>query len=323
MTMTKELGTFEKFLIKQDHVDVGDSHKIWYGVFGNTDGIPVVMVHGGPGSQSKIKYLAGFDLAKYKMIMIDQRGCGSSLPLGSIENNTINDLVDDMEKIRAELGIDKWIVSAGSWGAAVALKYAIKNPNKVLGLFLVSIFLGRKNDVEWLSLGKDSARIFPDVWDKKNQLARDFGFNESVSAKELLELINTGDFETQQKVAAYMSSWEDNISSHITNFEYKDPSEIEEAEILSSKIFLHYESNKFFLEENEILNNVNVIQGIPTSIVHGRYDMVCPVDGSYELSKKLKNCKLEITNFDGHGLTKETRVLCKYMFEELAARIKD
>jgi proline iminopeptidase len=222
--MTKELGAFEKYLINQDHLDVGDNHKIWFGVFGNPEGIPVVMIHGGPGSQSKTKYLATFDLSKYKIIMIDQRGCGSSLPFGAVENNTIDDLVDDMEKVRQVLNIDKWIISAGSWGAAVALKYAITNADKVKGLFLVSIFLGRKKDVDWLSKTEGAARIFPDVRDKKNQLGKEFGFKHDISAAELLQLITTGDLETQQRVAAYLSYWEDNISFHETGFEYEDPS---------------------------------------------------------------------------------------------------
>lgn len=281
------------------YIQVDDIHNIYYEESGNPNGIPVVFLHGGPGCGTSPTCRRYFDPEFYRIILFDQRGSGKSTPHACLENNDTWHIIEDMEKIREELDIDRWLVFGGSWGSTLALCYAIKHPNRVKGLILRGIFLGRKEDIDWIYEKGGASEVFPEAFEKYQSIIpvekRD---NMISSYYKLLTSPN----EEERKLAAYeWSMWEGGLVTL-----YPDPNlensfgEINYA-ISMATIECHFWMNSMFWEDdNWILKNANVIRDIPIWIAHGRYDMDCRVIGAYELSKKLNNCTLDIV-ISGHS----------------------
>lgn len=304
--------------IKTDSV-----HKISVVVTGDTSKIPVVVLHGGPGSKSKPKHVKNFDFDKVYTIQIDQRGCGESTPQGSIENNTTEDLLNDIEQIREELNVEKWVVSGASWGSTLALLYAEKHPEKVLGLFIGSIFQARKRDTDWLLREGGATRFFPDVWEKVQEKMKEHNIPTSNLYEHVYEVLKGDDFEKQQIVTSVVASWEGNLMSLDTNFSFPKPEEITEDDVNSTRVFVHYDMNNYFIEENQILNNIDKIKDIPTVIIHGRFDVVCPPEQAYLIHNSLNNSIIEFTSHDGHQLGSNAQIVKKYLFEKLLEKLED
>jgi proline iminopeptidase len=297
-----------------------DGHQIHYLEYGNPEGVPVVVIHGGPGDSIKSKHLTGYNLNKYRIIGFDQRGCGKSLPLGSIEKNTTQDIVADMERLREHLGIDTWFVSGGSWGSTVALVYAETHPDKVRGLLVRSVFLTRARDEDWAFAKKDGvSRLFPDVWDRRQEFMREFGVGTEHATAVLLKTMENHP-EKAAAIAAGVMNWEGNLMSAFADTQYIEPGDVDEAAIASVKIFLHYEANNYWLSENQIMAQVDKIAHIPTLIVHGRYDVLCPVEQAYTLSKQLKEVELVILPMSNHRLTADGEIAKRLAIQGFLAK---
>lgn len=301
----------------QGFLQVSPKHKIWYTECGNPEGVPVLVFHGGPGSRSKPKHLNFFNLESMCVILFDQRGCGKSLPSGELADNTTQNLIEDAEQLRIHLKIPRLILAGGSWGSTLALLYAEKYPEVVASIYLRGVFLGRKTDTDWLLGDNGAARLFPDLREKRNELFRQVGLDPHASTAQLLKTIEKASSRQRKKLVATISSWEDNLLMLETAFNFTDPEDITEEDIHSCRVFLHYDSNNYFLKSNQILKQASILIEIPVVIVHGRYDVICPLAQAYELHKALPGSELEITNYDGHKLGHESERLSYRIMENL------
>lgn len=272
-----------------------ENHEIYYRTIGNPDGIPVVFLHGGPGSNISDKSHSFFDLNKYYVILFDQRGCGKSKPRFSLENNNTFALVKDIENIRTFFGIDKWIVFGGSWGSTLSLVYAINHPNRVIALFLRGVFLGTKEEWRWL-YQKGSDSFYSEYFDVFQNFVP-VEYRDDNIAYYYKTLIGN-DEKLKVKASFLWANWENiNCNLNLPNdldSNYEDNYQI-------SLLESHYAYNNSFLEDDYILNNSDKIKDIKTYIFQGRYDLVCVPKYAYLLSKKLNNCELNFIKESGHS----------------------
>lgn len=282
------------------YLKVDDTHTIYYEESGNPNGVPVVFLHGGPGGSSSPNSRRYFDPDFYRIIVFDQRGAGKSTPRACLENNDTWNIIKDMEKIREAENIDKWLVFGGSWGSTLALCYAIKHREKVSGLVLRGIFLGRKEDINWIYEVGGASNIQPEAFEKYIELVEEKDRHDVVSA--YYKLLTSADKETREEAARRWSMWEGSIVTLLPDPEVTSAfGEINKA-ISMARIECHFwMNNMFWDDDNFILNNADKIKDIPTYIVHGRYDIDCRVVGAYELSKKLNKCDLNIVADAGHS----------------------
>ncbi len=291
-------------LIREDYLPVSSLHKIYFAEYGDPHGLPILFIHGGPGSKSKTSYLDVIPKTiPFRAILFDQRGCGQSQPSGEIKENTTQHLIEDIEKLRSFLKIKKWFLIRGrSWGSTLALLYAQAHPTKVQNLLLSSIFLARKEDMEWLYSPKGAIKFFPD----KAERIKNFLQKHNLSWSELnhyaYQIITKGALTQKKELAALIFGWEYGLMNLDVNFNQLTPDEMEEENINSLKIYLHYSTHQFFIKNNEILTQIKTIKNIPTFILHGRYDMVCPPNQAYLLHQHLKNSKLIFINYASHHL---------------------
>lgn len=265
---------------------------------GNPQGVPVVFVHGGPGAGCEAWHRRFFDPNVYRIVLFDQRGCGKSRPHAELEGNTTQALVADMEAIREFLHIDKWMVFGGSWGSTLGLVYAETHPQRVLGLILRGIFLCRPQDIHWF-YQHGASRIFPDYWQS---------FEQVIPLEERQEMVRayyqrlTGDDEIARMAAAKAwSVWEGRTAtleprkSVVEHF--ADPF----TAMSLARIECHYFMHDSFLAPNQIVRDARRLEGIPGVIVHGRYDMVCPIDQAWALRQAWPEAELHIISDAGHS----------------------
>lgn len=298
-----------------------NGHIVSFSEYGNPNGPAIISFHGGPGSKSKPSHAERFDLETYRIILFDQRGCGKSLPLGGLEHNTTADLLNDAERIREYLGIDRWFVSGGSWGSTLALLYAIQHPERTIGLLLSAVFLADRDSVAWAMEDKNgAAKLMPDVWARRMAFFKRFNISVESQNADILRALDGADFQTQQEIVANVRSWESNLFSAFSPISYDRPEDITEADVASVCVFMHYEMNHEFIPEGHIMSNVKAIEHIPTVIVHGRYDILCPLQKAYELSEKLKQCELVIATSSGHSLSAEGETIQKMAFDRFLER---
>ena len=280
-------------------LDVDGTHTIYYEESGNPDGVPVIFLHGGPGCGTAPSCRQYFDPEFYRIILFDQRGSGKSTPRACLENNDTWHIIEDIEKIREKLNIDKWLVFGGSWGSTLSLCYAIKHPERVLGLVLRGIFLGRREDIEWIYEVGGVSNFHPESFERYISIIPEEERKDIIGA--YYKRLTSEDKETREVAAKEWSMWEGSLVTL-----HPDPNleqsfgEINYA-ISMAPIECHFwMNNMFWDDDNWLLNHVDVIKDIPTWIVHGRYDVDCRPIGAYELNKKLNNCKLEFT-VSGHS----------------------
>lgn len=279
-------------------LNTGDEHKIYVERCGNQNGIPILFLHGGPGGGCKPDHRQFFDASKYNIILFDQRGAGRSTPYGEIRHNDTQRLIFDIEIIRKRYEIDQWCLFGGSWGATLALKYALEHRKRVDALILRGTFLARKSDFDWFLGSTGAARILPQEW---QEFLTSIGLTSSEDILPYLyEQITSHKYEVQKKTALAWDKW----SGAVVGYSFNKPLETmvsdENMAISRAKIELHYASNNYFLEENEILDNVNIIQQIKTIIVHGGRDITCLPESSWSLQNKLSNSRLQILRTAGH-----------------------
>jgi proline iminopeptidase len=277
-------------------IDVGSNHKIYFEESGNKDGIPVIRIHGGPGSNTKPKHRQMYNPEKYRIICFDQRGCGQSKFKDLLLDNTTQDTISDIEKIREYLGIEKWVVNGGSWGSLLAILYSMNHPESVMALLVSGIFFGKTDDV--FAYQKGANNVFTE---EHLNLLKFFSATSENIFEKMNERIFQDDFNSAYLAASEMFKYEVSLMSLLPQEKEEEVinEEIKKATINSGKIYLHYSNNNYFIPGDFIINNVNKIKDIPTTIIQGRYDMVCPYKNAYLLSQELPNAKL-ITIIAGH-----------------------
>ena len=282
----------------EHNLKVDDTHTIYVEECGEPTGIPVMFLHGGPGAGCDPDHRRFFDPSKYRIILFDQRGCGRSTPHLSLINNTTQDLIEDMEKIRTTLNVNKLMLFGGSWGATLALLYAQKYPKNVTGFILRGVFLGRKQDLDWLF--KDGAsKFFPDHWVQFLENVPEDQRGDLIKA--YYDLLHGEDDLRHMSVAKSWGLWEAECSTLEFNPDNERRFTNPHFALGIATIETHYFVNNLFIEKNQILNNMSKIAHIPAVIVHGRYDMVCTLDNSFALSKVWPEAKLEIIRHAGHS----------------------
>ncbi len=302
-SLAAELRTFYPEIepYKTGFLQVSDGHTLYWEESGNPQGKPILFLHGGPGLGTEPYHRRFFNPEKYRIIMFDQRGCGKSLPFSSLEKNTTWDLVDDIERVREFVGVDSWLVFGGSWGSTLALSYAIKHPNVVKGLILRGIFLCRPKEIRWYyQFG--AHHLFPDLWENYVEPIPQDERSDFVSA--FYKRLTSSDPEVRSSAAKAWSGWEGATSK--LKFDPKLFANFTADKTADSvaRIECHYFiHNSFFESDNWLIENVEKIRKIPGVIVHGRYDVPCPVENAWELHRAWPEAKLEIIPDAGHAST--------------------
>ncbi|MGR3502148.1 prolyl aminopeptidase [Pseudaestuariivita sp.] len=283
----------------QAMLEVGDGHRIYVEQCGARDGIPVVVLHGGPGGGCSPSMRRYFDPDVYRVILFDQRGCGRSQPHASVAHNTTWDLVNDIELIRSRLGIEKWVVFGGSWGATLSLIYAQTHPERATALVLRGVFLMTQSELDWF-YGGGAGRFFPETWAR---------FAGMIPAEEQGDLIGayhkrlfSGNLPEETKFAQSWSAWENALASVQSDGQGgRPPGHYARA---FARLENHYFTNKGFLpRDGHILDQMPRIAHIPGYIVQGRYDMICPPISAYALSEAWPKATLRMAPLSGHALS--------------------
>ena len=273
-------------------------HKLHVEECGNPHGIPVLFVHGGPGAGCEDYHRRFFDPDRYRIILFDQRGCGRSSPHAELQGNTTQALVSDMETIREHLGIDKWLLFGGSWGSTLSLVYAETHPERVSGMILRGIFLCRPQEIQWF-YQQGAGRLFPDFWED---------YLAPIPAGERDDMVSayyrrlTGDNEMERMAAAKAwSLWEGCTSTLKPSEAVVDHFANPYTALSLARIECHYFMHDTFLEPDQILRDAERLKGIPGVIVHGRYDVVCPLDNAWQLHQRWPDAELKIIPDAGHS----------------------
>jgi proline iminopeptidase len=272
-------------------LDAGDGHRIWHEQCGNSQGAPVVFLHGGPGSSINPNHRRFFDPAFYRIVLLDQRGCGRSTPRGEVSANTTGHLVGDLERLRSELGIARWLVFGGSWGATLGLAYAQAHPGAVCGLVLRGLFLASEEEVAWFLTGL--RRFLPEAWS---------AFAEGVedqSATGLLRHYQECMARDDDAAAQRWNAWESAViavGEAQTGSNGSDPGALTRV-----KIQLHYLVNGCFLAPGQLLAGLAPLMPLPAVLVQGRRDLVCPPGAAYTLRQNWPGLQLRMVEDGGHS----------------------
>ena len=280
---------------------VSELHDLYFEECGNPDGRPVLMVHCGPGGGCNPFMRRLHDPARYRIILLDQRGCGRSVPHASLVDNTTWHLVADMERLREHLGIERWQLLGGSWGTTLALAYAQKHPDRVTELVLRGVFTLRRKELEWF-YQHGCSEIFPDAWE---------AYLAPIPVAERGDMITayhkrlTGDDEAEQlRAAKAWSQWEGTTLSLLQNPARVDAFGNDHYAIAFARIECHYFVNRgFFDGDDQLIADASIIADIPGTIVHGRYDVVTPVTTAWELAKAWPKAHLRIVPDAGHAMS--------------------
>jgi len=278
---------------------VSPLHTIYYEEVGNKSGVPALFLHGGPGGGLTADYRRFFDPAHYRVVLLDQRGAGRSTPYAELKENGTWELVADIERLRETLGIEKWVVFGGSWGSTLSLAYAVTHPERVLGLILRGIFLCRKEEIDWF-YQSGASTIYPDAWE---------GYLEPIPPAERGDLLGayyrrlTGsDREEQLRCARAWSKWEGATSWLIPDAKTIEDFESPEKAVALARIECHFfKHGTFFKSDNFLLENVGKIRHLPGVIIHGRYDVVCPIKNAWDLHRAWPEAELKIVPDAGHA----------------------
>jgi proline iminopeptidase len=280
---------------------VSPVHELYFEESGNPEGKPVVFLHGGPGAGSNPQMRRFFNPARYRIVLFDQRGCGKSTPHASLDDNTTWDLVDDTEKLREHLGIERWQVFGGSWGSTLALAYAQKHPQRVTELVLRGIFLLRRSELEWFYQNSEgAASLYPDLWEH---------YVKPIPEEERYDMmrayyrrLTSTDARERNAAARAWSIWEGATSHLRTDPGYVAKFQDADYAAAFARIECHYFVNNGFLDaDDQLLRDVPKIQHIPATIVQGRYDVVCPMRSAWHLHRAWPEAQLVVVPDAGHS----------------------
>ncbi len=293
-----EIEPYNQFDLK-----VSDLHTIHVEESGNINGKPVIFLHGGPGGGIEPVYRQYFDPEKWRIIVFDQRGCGQSTPHAELQENTTWDLIADIENIRQHLEIDKWVVFGGSWGSTLSLSYAITHPDRCKALVLRGIFMIRKKEINWF-YQDGTSNIYPDAWEHYLRPIPEDERHDLVAA--YYKRLTSNDDSVRIEAAKAWSIWEASTSKLIQSEESIHAFEDAKVAEAFARIECHYFTNRGFFDTDEwLLENVDKIRHIPTVIVQGRYDVVCPMISAWELHRAFPEADFEIVQDAGHSMTEK------------------
>ena len=273
-------------------------HHIYVEECGNPAGLPVLFLHGGPGSGCKPWHRGFFDPARYRIVLVDQRGAGRSTPPGEPRHNTTAHLLADLERIRRHLQIDRWLLFGGSWGATLGLLYGQRHPDETLGLILRGSFLARRRDLYWF-IGADGVRrLWPDRWEHCVE-----GFTPAerlAPVRAFLERLSGQDELAQRRAARQWGFWSEQV---LYGEEFRPEcfaDQVSAQQVCQARIETHYAAHDYFLPDDAILQQCGSIAHLPVILIHGRRDLVCPVEAAFELHARLPNSDLRIIADAGH-----------------------
>ncbi|MEJ2043387.1 MAG: prolyl aminopeptidase [Reinekea sp.] len=283
---------------ENEMLDVGDDHQLYFERCGTPTGIPVLVVHGGPGAGCSEQMRRFFDPERYHIILLDQRGTGRSTPYACVENNTTDDLLDDMERLRKHLQISRWVLFGGSFGATLSLLYAEKYPQHVCGLILRGVFLGRQQDLDWL-YRQGAGRFFPEEWQRFNAPVADMAGTDII--ENYYQIVHGENDLAKVAAAKAWARWEAASSAFRPHQSAQDNYLVTHTALALARISTHYFLNHCFIDVDQILKNVGKIADIPGYIVQGRYDMICPPDQAWELANQWPNAELDLVREGGHS----------------------
>ena len=280
-------------------------HDMYFEQSGNPAGVPVVFLHGGPGSGASPSHRQFFDPAFYRIVIFDQRGAGRSTPLGELRDNSTPHLIDDMETLRNHLGIERWMVFGGSWGSTLALAYAEYHPQRTMALILRGIFLCRPSEIDWFLVGL--RHIFPEAWHKfvghlsENPQAQTANGDPNAILKSYHALLTNPDPAIHMPAARIWSMYEGSCSTLLPNEALVANFGSDRMALGLSRIEAHYFVNDIFLPPNFLIDNIGKIRHIPTTIIQGRYDAVCPIVSADDLVRVFPEADYHIINDAGHS----------------------
>lgn len=296
---------------KKEMLTVSELHTIYVEEAGNPNGKPVVFLHGGPGGGCADYHRRFFDPEIYRIVLFDQRGCGRSKPFAELRENTTWDLVGDLEKIRQNCGIEKWLVFGGSWGSTLGLAYAQAYPDRCTGLILRGIFTLRQQELDWF-YKEGASRIFPEAWAGFVAPVKDESPENYISA--YYKLLTSDDESTRIRAAKAWSIWEASTASleHAADMIATWSGDLFAQAV--ARIECHYFINKGWLDtDNQLISNMAKIAHLPGVIVQGRYDVICPPETAWELHKAWPNSTLELVQIAGHAASEP----------EIAAKLRE
>ena len=280
-------------------LEVDARHRLYYEQCGNPQGKPVVLLHGGPGAGCSAKMRRFHDPAHYRIVLFDQRGAGRSTPHADLVDNSTWDLVADIERLREKLGIERWQVFGGSWGSTLALAYAEAHPRRVTELVLRGIFMLRRWELEWF-YQEGASRLFPDAWEQYLEPIPEVERGDLISAYH--RRLTSPDEATRLSAARAWSVWEASTSLLLQDEAFIDGHRDAHFALSFARIESHYfVHGGFFDVEGQLLRDAHRLQGIPGAIVHGRYDVVCPIQNAWDLHKAWPGSKLVISPNSGHS----------------------
>jgi proline iminopeptidase len=284
-------------------LDVGDHQQIYWECSGNPNGRPVVYLHGGPGSGCTAQNRRYFDPGIYKIVLIDQRGCGRSRPhaekISDLEVNTTVHLIEDLERLREHLWIDRWTVLGVSWGTTLALAYAQAFPHRVAAMVLACVTTTSRREVQWIT--RDMGRIFPEQWERFDSVSSYDRSRQIDLANVYAELVFSTDAAVRDLAAREWCAWEDTHVSlapgYVPSRRFEDPA----FRLLFTRLVTHYWRHAAFLHEDQLTRNVSLLNDIPGVLLHGRYDISSPLETAWRLHQAWRGSELRIIDDAGHG----------------------
>lgn len=295
-------------------------HELHVEECGNPQGVPVVFLHGGPGSGCEAWQRRFFNPAIYRIILFDQRGCGRSAPHAELAANTTWDLVEDMERIRKHCGIERWVLFGGSWGSTLALAYAETHPQRVSGLILRGIFLTRQQDIDWF-YQRGASALYPDYWlDYLNEIPP-AERHDMVSA--YYKRLTSSNEQVRLSAAKAWSIWEGRTATLLPNNNVLEHFSDPWAALSIARIECHYFVNQSFFRPDQLLEEVGKLKDIPGYIIHGRYDTVCPLEQAWALHQAWPQAQFKVIAGCGHSaMEKGIRSALIEAADELGARLQ-
>ncbi|WP_433217716.1 prolyl aminopeptidase [Microtetraspora malaysiensis] len=284
-------------------LDVGDGHRVHWETYGNPDGKPAVVVHGGPGSGCTPGWLRYFDPEAYRVVLFDQRGCGRSTPraddpAADLSTNTTPHLVSDIERLRERLGIERWLVLGASWGSTLGLAYAETHPERVSEMVLFSVVMTTRREVEWVT--RAMGRVFPEEWERFRNGVPEADRDGDLAAA-YSRLLHDPDPEVRDKAARDWCAWEDThvatAGDHQPDPAFENPA----FRMVFARLVTHYWSNAAWLEDGALLKGAERLAGIPGALIHGRLDISGPPDIPWQLARVWPDATLVLVDGAGHG----------------------
>lgn len=301
MSSTREVQPLRPFDARM--LEVGDGHWIYVEEIGRRDGVPALFLHGGPGSGSQHLHRRLFDPERHHALLFDQRGAGRSHPYLSLQENTTQKLIADIEAIRTHFDIERWLVVGGSWGSTLAVAYAEEHPDRVIGLALRAVFLGTRQEVEWAFV-EGPKRFRPELYadfvgalpeaERADPLAA--YLQRLADPNPIVHRPAAEIWASYERALSELAPGQSRIAKSIGRSERLPPTPFVEA---------HYIRNDFFLQPDQLVRDASKLRGIPGVIVQGRYDLLCPPHTAYALSEAWGDCKLELLDRAGHAISEQ------------------